>query len=306
MTRIIAFTTIAFGLFTFMGCDEDTAPQTDGFHTWGDANDFAYQLQNMDLAQLGDSHYDILVLDYSSDGTVDGEWSSDQIAALKQSPGGPKLVLAYMSIGEAEDYRFYWQPDWGPGTPSFILGENPDWSGNYLVQYWESEWHDVIYGSPDAYLDRIIAQGFDGAYLDKVDSYLDYPDRPSARQDMIDFVVEISNYARTQNPDFAIFPQNAEELGDDAAYLAACTGIGREEIFYRATNEPVPQEERNEIAQKLANWTNAGKVVLAVDYCNLPGYIDAAYALAEQYGWLEYCTTVELDRLTYNPGHMPD
>ena len=25
----------------------------------------------------------------------------------------PKLVIAYIDIGEAEDYRTYWQPGWG-------------------------------------------------------------------------------------------------------------------------------------------------------------------------------------------------
>ena len=34
----------------------------------------------------------------------------NEIIALKtKKNGGQRLVIAYMSIGEAEDYRFYWQ-----------------------------------------------------------------------------------------------------------------------------------------------------------------------------------------------------
>jgi sugar/nucleoside kinase (ribokinase family) len=34
--------------------------------------------------------------------------SREVIENLKQSPGGEKIVLCYMSVGQAERYRFYW------------------------------------------------------------------------------------------------------------------------------------------------------------------------------------------------------
>ncbi|MBD3286479.1 hypothetical protein GF359_07950, partial [candidate division WOR-3 bacterium] len=51
---------------------------------------------------------------------------------------------------------------------------NPDWKGNYLVRYWEEEWKAIIFGTDSSYLDAVINQGFDGVYLDKIDSYEDF------------------------------------------------------------------------------------------------------------------------------------
>jgi cysteinyl-tRNA synthetase len=76
-----------------------------------------------------------------------------------------------LSIGEAEDYRYYWQTDWRTGNPSWIAEENPDWEGNYKVKYWEPEWQDIIYGNNNSYLIRILGAGFDGVYLDIIDAF---------------------------------------------------------------------------------------------------------------------------------------
>ena len=63
--------------------------------------------QNADLAAIGRTKFDLVVIDYSSDGTAAGRFSAAQIAGLQN--GGAKRVLADLTIGEAEDYRFYWQ-----------------------------------------------------------------------------------------------------------------------------------------------------------------------------------------------------
>jgi cysteinyl-tRNA synthetase len=43
-----------------------------------------------------------------------------------------------------------------------------------FVRYWEDAWQQIIFGTDSSYLDVIISQGFDGVYLDKIDSYEDY------------------------------------------------------------------------------------------------------------------------------------
>ena len=77
-------------------------------------NDFLYQLQDLDLSAIGNTACDLIVMDYSAEGDEEGEFALAEIAALQDSPGGKEIVLAYMSIGEAEDYRFYWQTDYRP------------------------------------------------------------------------------------------------------------------------------------------------------------------------------------------------
>ena len=121
------------------------------------------------LANITLTNYDILLIDLFFD---DEQLGPMDIIGLKNKPQGQKrLVIAYMSIGEAEDYRYYWDPAWESDPPAWLAGENPDWPGNYKVRYWMDGWQDIIFGDEDTYLDRIIKAGFDGVYLDIIDAF---------------------------------------------------------------------------------------------------------------------------------------
>lgn len=37
--------------------------------------------------------------------------------------------------------------------------------------YWTKPWRDILFGQSDSYLDKVLAAGFDGVYLDVVDAY---------------------------------------------------------------------------------------------------------------------------------------
>ncbi len=115
------------------------------------------------------TNYDYIIMDYFFNGE---EFTASQIDQLKQkSNGGKRLLICYMSIGEAENYRYYWQSNWKIGSPSFIVKENSNWAGNYIVKYWESEWQNIIFGNNNSYLKKIIDAGFDGVYLDIIDAF---------------------------------------------------------------------------------------------------------------------------------------
>ena len=88
--------------------------------------------------------------------------------------GGERLLIAYMSIGEAGDFRYYWKDEWEPGTPTWLDDENPNWEGNFKVKYWDSDWQKYIYGNDNSYLQRILDAGFDGVYLDIIDAFWYY------------------------------------------------------------------------------------------------------------------------------------
>ena len=76
-----------------------------------------------------------------------------------------------MSIGEAEDYRYYWESDWDNNPPEWIAFENADWPGNYVVKYWNKDWQNIIFGNKNSYLKKILDAGFDGVYLDIIDAF---------------------------------------------------------------------------------------------------------------------------------------
>lgn len=124
------------------------------------------------LKHLKESPADLLIVDlYYADAPL----SKQDIAYLQTKKNGFKrLVYSYMSIGEAEDYRYYWQKQWNDKLPAWLMQKNDNWEGNYVVKYWYKEWQNIIYGTKGSYLDKIVAAGFDGAFLDVVDGYQNF------------------------------------------------------------------------------------------------------------------------------------
>ena len=67
--------------------------------------------------------------------------------------------------------HYYWQSSWNANKPSWIDKENPDWAGNFKVNYWQAEWQNIIFGNDNSYLKKILDAGFDGTYLDIIDGF---------------------------------------------------------------------------------------------------------------------------------------
>ncbi|MFC1568988.1 MJ1477/TM1410 family putative glycoside hydrolase [bacterium] len=279
---------------------------------------FTYQLQDLNLEAVGEAGFDLVIMDYSSEGDDESAYTAHEINTLKNSPGGPKMVLSYLSIGEAEDYRFYWQENWKPGNPQWLDQVNPYWEGNYKVRYWDPEWQDIIF----SYLDRILSAGFDGVYLDIIDAYETYLYFSSvqASLEMVNFVQSIREYIRPKNENFLIFVQNAAELATmHPIYLNAVDGIGQEDIYfgYDSDGEPTPVTVTEEMQTNLDVFLNAGKLVLTVDYPfseseDVPHFdqttlnkIENAYNKSRIRGYIPYCTVRNLNYLTINPGYEP-
>ena len=269
---------------------------------WNSIHSWAYQLQDPDPREIANSPFDLVVIDYSSDGSSDGEFTvADLDKMKKKKDGSRRAVIAYMSIGEAEPYRFYWQKDWNQNKPFWILKPNPKWPDNYRVQYWNGAWRKILFGKKDSYLDKIIDAGFDGVYLDIVDGYEAFQKKDRyARQNMIDLVKAIGTYARETRgmKNFGVFPQNAPELLKDPQYIEMITGIGKEEIYFLDTDEATSDEDREWDEELLKRLTDAGKLVLAVDYCFEKEHIAETKKRCRENGFLSYCGDVELDRLT--------
>jgi cysteinyl-tRNA synthetase, unknown class len=279
-------------------------------------NVLLYWINGPDIEKIARTDFKYVIMDYSRHGDKESEFSSEDIKKVRESLQGGRIVLCYLSIGEAEDYRFYWSKDWRPdpspphwkGNPSFLGPENPDWEGNYIVNYSDRVWKQIVF----EYLDRIISQGFDGVYLDIVDGYQNfkndkYREKPS-REDMENFVIEISRYGKSKKPGFRIFVQNAEELvllpdskTLNRTYLNAVDGIGREDTFYyRGIRKP---ETIERITQHLDKFKSAGKVVFTIDYPPLDNkeLVNWCHTQARSRGYIQYVGPLELDRIFNQP-----
>lgn len=273
---------------------------------WSSVHDFLYQLQHADPERIGRTGFDLVVVSLGAAGN-----SPDVIPALRNSPGGPKIILCYMSIGQSENYRWYWQPEWVTAPPPWLDAPDGVWAGDRWVRFWHPDWQRIIYGTPESYLDQILALGFDGVYLDRVDAYTYYQEqgRSSAAREMVDFILDFTEYARARYPGFGVFPQNAEELGVlFPDYLQAMTGIGVESLYYGypRDHEPSPPQWTAAREAILDQWVSAGKLVLTIDYTSRPEQIADAYARALARGYVPYVTDRSLGRLRINPGFEPD
>ena len=282
--------------------------------SWG------YQLQNADPDLIASSGFDLVVIDYSRDGTEAEKYSYDEIELIKEAGIIP---IAYISIGEAEDYRFYWSEEWYTNPPDWLGNENPDWEGNYAVRYWYREWKNIIF----SYIDKIISQGFMGLYLDKVDEFEYWSDpnngenfyleERDAALKMINFIIEIAHYARSLvDGDFYIIPQNGERLldYDNGSLISEINGWGVEDLFYNGTI-PNPEEIISERETYFDKILLSGKKVFSVDYVDdNSGYIgenkeriDDYLNRAREKGYIPYAAKSDrmLDELNTIEGVQP-
>lgn len=277
---------------------------------------WVYQLQNVSIPELTNTAPDVVVIDYSTDGGAESEWSPAQIQALKDAG---ITVLAYFSIGEAEDYRYYWDESWTTGNPSWLGPVNPDWAGNYKVRYWMQGWRDILFGTATgenkSYLDRICDQGFDGIYMDIIDAYYywsdENPENEDAASDMVALISDLATYARVtrgMGDDFKIIPQNGEWLRYDApdedvaTYYSTVDGIGVEDAFYYGNlDNDNPFNPRSEEIEIIDEMVDCGKVVLSVEYLTTTTTIESYYESAQGHGWTPVATTRDLDALHYYP-----
>ena len=205
---------------------EDRKALLDAVTTW------ACQLQGLERAgavnALAASAYEMLVLEPTR--TVQGSEQFDtagMVARLKALPdGGRRLVLAYVDIGQAEDYRTYWQPEWtpptleGPGDPDFMVSVDPDgWEGNYPVAYWDPDWQQIIFGGAGSVVQAVLDDGFDGIYMDWVggceeDAVVARAARDGVdpAEEMIRFIRRLRHAARQRDDQFLLIAQSPVDL----------------------------------------------------------------------------------------------
>jgi len=311
-----------------------------------DVNYWGYQIQAISgtVDALVASHYDMLVLEPTRT-----DWSSnnklfdtrEMVTRLKNSKAHDgihrKLVIAYIDIGQVEDWRWYWT--WSTGWdcttprpadwPGYILTCDPDgWVGNYPVAYWEPAWKNIVitgtalssapYGDYSSIIDEVIRDGFDGVYLDWVEGFENSEVITAANAagkdpavEMIAFIQQMRNYALARNPNFIVIQQNAAALMDGHPELFnVIDAIAQEGIWYDgiATDDwndpagydtPTAPALTSEYLGWLDQYLNAGVPVFNCEYAL--NYAAAAYTNAYNKSYKPYVTRRSLGRLTTTP-----
>ena len=261
------------------------------------------------IAKLKECGRDWIVLDATFAG--DTPWEQTDLDTIRSGKAGRKVV-AYLSIGEAEDYRSYWQSDWASNgkrtaaAPVWLGIENPDWKGNYQIKYWSADWQKLMLAA----VDDAMARGFDGVYLDIVDGFQTYeqgadgylddrinPDtKQSYRRDMVDWVKAIAARARAKNPEALVVPQNGSQLVADKDFVQVISAQAIEDLFTNG-KKLQPASHTDEILGHLKTLALAKKPVLLIEYPRTPERKALSKKLAKENGLVWLVTDRQLKTL---------
>lgn len=264
----------------------------------GSVRSWHYQLDNIDVDRLAQTPGDLLVIDYAKkDGKV--PLTPEDVARIKAGPADRgRIVLAYLSVGEAEEYRFYWQADWKSNPPDWLGEENCAWPQAHRVRYWLQGWKDINFASDQSYLKRIIDAGFDGVYLDRVDIYETFEHaRPQARAEMVDYIAELARTAWRLKPGFFIVPQNAEGLLENPQYRSSIDGVAKESLLHGLSATAVRNtgDQIEWSASRLEKLRQEGKPVFVVEYLLNARHMTDTAREARSYGFVPTFQTRALD-----------
>ena len=246
----------------------------DASRNLGTLTSYSIQLQNVaaDIDRLAASDHDLLVIEPTV-ATAEGQrrhLTREEVERLRSRPGGERrIVLAYLSIGEAEEYRSYWQPHWLTSPPPFLIAENCQWKRNHLVRFWDDSWKQLVFGAADSQLAQLMSAGFDGVSLDRVDVYEDIETiYPAARSQMIKLVSEIAEAARHLKPGSIVMAHNAESLLTDPGYRNVVDAVLKEDLLYgvAATDRPNTTAAIDWAERHLGLFRQEGKAVLVAEY----------------------------------------
>ena len=199
------------------------------------------------------------------------------------------LPIAYLNIGEAEEYRWYYSEI----KPNWVLGKNPNWERHFYVDVNNVEWQNLIL---QRILPRIYRSNFAGVFLDMID--IASPELyPSTRQGVIDLILKI----RAAYPDKLILLNNGTFLAENVK--SEIDGICVESVFatydFQTKKYSVrPRAEFESRARELQGMQkNLGARIFVIDYA-APGDTAAQSFVGTQardFGFLSFVSDIDLD-----------
>jgi len=227
------------------------------------------------------SRYDLVIMD--PDQSRHSE--ADSLSARKRLP------VAYLNIGEAEEYRWYYSEI----KPEWMLGKNPNWDRHFFIDVNNADWQRLVL---EKILPRIFRSEYAGVFLDMID--IASPELyPASREGVLRLISRI----RAEYPDKIILMNNGVFLAASAA--DEIDGICVESVFatydfgtknYSLRSQTQYEQRAKELQELQARLKTK---IFVIDYA-LPGDT-AAYSFvhtkAVEYHLLPFVSTIELNAI---------
>jgi uncharacterized protein (TIGR01370 family) len=231
-----------------------------------------YYIKDVDVDKVVEAKVDMVVIDLE---TKTGPITKVEVQRIKDSG---KVVIAYLSLGEAEDYRPYWDQQWKPGHPEWLGKQSTVWKGNYVVKdLMSKEWTEVS----KKQLTTVKQLGFDGIVVAGVNG-------SNGQADL--YLTRVAEFAKKDNDDFKVFVQDylSDQLFDKI------DGVVKQGLTYNLFGVA----NKNVAAQvaRLKQWTERNKKVFVVEFVDPTKWQIANKTIADNQ-WLGYNGPVELNAI---------
>ena len=231
---------------------------------------WAYYLKDPVLLAIETAPFSLFVIDVENENTV---FTKEQISKLQKT----KKVFAYLSLGDAEDYRSYWKPLWNQKKPKWLGNEHPLWKGNFSVQdLLNKEWLEIT----KQQLDNVISVGYDGIVI----SGLGLPDSNK-------FLTKIQKYLKSKKSSLKVYVQ--DYIYADSKLI---DGVVKQGLIYNidGSSSKATQQELKE----LLKYKNEKKEILVVEYVTGEKW-EQAKKIIQKYEFSGYSGPLELNVIRF-------
>jgi len=209
--------------------------------------------------------------------------TAEELAGVHRSA---TLVVAYLSVGEAEPERAWFKD--GRVDQAWILGKNENW-GSFFVDASQPGWQKLMVDLAGEF----IRQGFDGIFLDTVDTVDIYP---KTRPGMLALIRQLrAAYPQSllvMNRGFSVVDQLSGDL-DAVMFEDLSTTYNFESQQYAYA------DDSGTAAQMAALSKKTGLPILALDYAppDNPGMAYRAVQVSRGYGFIPAVSVINLDKI---------
>lgn len=228
--------------------------------------------------------YDLIVFD------------SQKSPALRPLMNRGKTILGYLSVAEAEKYRYDFSRIEKMGA---LLGENPDWPGHYIIDIRNREWIKYLI---EVKIPEILHKNFDGLMLDTLDSALYLWEKDKVKYAGMDrAAINLIRTIRKHYPYVKIMVNRGfQVLPEIAPYVDMVLAESIMVNFKTDSKEPAYFDEKitqyyMDIISK-AQARNSAVKVYSLDYWppSEGGEVKKIYQAQRARGYIPYVTTIDL------------
>lgn len=212
-------------------------------------------------------------------------------------------VFGYLSLGEAERIRGHFAQAKAAGV---LLDANPNWPGAYYVDLRSPRWRDIVL---ERLVPAILAQGFDGVFLDTLDdaAFLEQRD-PRRFAGMTQAAADLIRAIRQRFPGIRLMLNRAYEIHDlVGGELDSVLGeavltsydFRRKQYEWKSASDVRWQVERlDRVRQR-----NPAVRVFTLDYWNPRDTAAVAklYRESRRRGYVPYVATIDLHAIIPEP-----